>query len=143
MYQKPTPESQRGPRPSPRVPEGRRRLEATETIRPSGGQARTGWDWPGAASQAPAQAWVRSGPPGGDSRLLGHVPGGQRPRPTPLSEAGQKKFIQIYERRKADQWKHPVIGHALSYARLIELEVRLLEKEWMNEGGLFARMRLR
>jgi CRISPR-associated protein Cas1 len=60
-----------------------------------------------------------------------------------LSDAGQKKFIQIYERRKADQWKHPVIGHALSYARLIELEVRLLEKEWMNEGGLFARMRLR
>ena len=60
-----------------------------------------------------------------------------------LSESGQKKFIQIYERRKADQWKHPVIGHALSYARLIELEVRLLEKEWMNEGGLFARMRLR
>lgn len=60
-----------------------------------------------------------------------------------LSEAGQKKFIQIYERRKADQWKHPVIGHSLSYARLIELEVRLLEKEWMNEGGLFARMRLR
>jgi CRISPR-associated protein Cas1 len=60
-----------------------------------------------------------------------------------LSEVGQKKFIQIYERRKADQWKHPVIRHALSYARLIELEVRLLEKEWMNEGGLFARMRLR
>jgi len=25
----------------------------------------------------------------------------------------------------------------------MELEVRLLEKEWMNEGGLFARMRLR
>ncbi|MBM3223470.1 MAG: type I-MYXAN CRISPR-associated endonuclease Cas1 [Candidatus Tectomicrobia bacterium] len=60
-----------------------------------------------------------------------------------LSETGKKKFIQIYERRKADQWKHPVIGHSLSYARLIELEVRLLEKEWMGEGGLFARMRLR
>ena len=60
-----------------------------------------------------------------------------------LSEAGHKKFIHIYERRKTDQWKHPVIGHALSYARLMELEVRLLEKEWMNEGGLFARMRLR
>jgi CRISPR-associated protein Cas1 len=60
-----------------------------------------------------------------------------------LSEAGKKKFFQIYERRKADHWKHPVIGHSLSYARLIELEVRLLEKEWMNEGGLFARMRLR
>jgi CRISPR-associated protein Cas1 len=60
-----------------------------------------------------------------------------------LSEAGRKKFFQIYERRKADHWKHPVIGHSLSYARLIELEVRLLEKEWMDEGGLFGRLRLR
>lgn len=60
-----------------------------------------------------------------------------------LSEYGRKRFIGIYERRKADQWKHPVIGHSLTYARLLELEVRLLEKEWMGEGGLFARMRLR
>ncbi len=60
-----------------------------------------------------------------------------------LSNSGRKKLIEIYERRKQDQWKHPVIGYSLSYARLIELEVRLLEKEWMNEGGLFARMRLR
>jgi CRISPR-associated protein Cas1 len=60
-----------------------------------------------------------------------------------LSESGRKRFIGIYERRKADQWKHPVIGHSLTYARLMELEVRLLEKEWMGEGGLFARMRLR
>lgn len=60
-----------------------------------------------------------------------------------LSDVGRKKFISVYERRKADSWKHPVIGHSLSYSRLVELEVRLLEKEWMNEGGLFARMRLR
>jgi len=60
-----------------------------------------------------------------------------------LSEMGRKKFIGIYERRKADYWKHPVINHSLTYSRLLELEVRLLEKEWMNEGGLFARMRLR
>lgn len=70
-----------------------------------------------------------------------------------LSEAGRKKFLQIYERRKSDQWKHPVIGYSLSYARLIELEVRLLEKEWTDRlsstetlsepRGLFARMRLR
>ena len=70
-----------------------------------------------------------------------------------LSDKGRKKFIQIYERRKADSWKHPVIGYSLSYSRLIELEVRLLEKEWtekytsvetINEPrGLFARMRLR
>ena len=60
-----------------------------------------------------------------------------------LSDEGRRKLIGIYERRKADQWKHPVIGHSLSYSRLMELEVRLLEKEWMGEGGLFARMRLR
>lgn len=60
-----------------------------------------------------------------------------------LSDAGRKKFIGIYERRKADRWKHPVIGHSLTYSRLLELEARLLEKEWMGEGGLFARMRLR
>ncbi|HWT04018.1 MAG TPA: type I-MYXAN CRISPR-associated endonuclease Cas1 [Pyrinomonadaceae bacterium] len=60
-----------------------------------------------------------------------------------LSDVGRRKLIGIYERRKADQWKHPVIGHSLSYSRLMELEVRLLEKEWMGEGGLFARMRLR
>ena len=70
-----------------------------------------------------------------------------------LSESGRKKFIQIYERRKADQWKHPVIGYSLSYARHLELEVRLLEKEWTDKlsstdanlepKGLFARMRLR
>lgn len=60
-----------------------------------------------------------------------------------LSDAGRKKFIGIYERRKADCWKHPVIGHSLTYSRLLELEARLLEKEWMGEGGLFARMRLR
>jgi CRISP-associated protein Cas1 len=60
-----------------------------------------------------------------------------------LSDAGRRKFIGIYERRKADRWKHPVIGHSLTYSRLLELESRLLEKEWMGEGGLFARMRLR
>jgi CRISPR-associated protein Cas1 len=60
-----------------------------------------------------------------------------------LSDEGRRKFITIYERRKADHWRHPVIRRSLSYSRLIELEVRLLEKEWMGEGGLFARLRLR
>lgn len=70
-----------------------------------------------------------------------------------LSETGRKKFINLYEKRKADSWKHPVIGYSLSYARLIELEVRLLEKEWTDNyattattiepRGLFAKMRLR
>lgn len=50
-----------------------------------------------------------------------------------LSEAGRKKAIEVYERRKEDQWRHPVTRYSLSYARLIELEVRLLEKEWTGE----------
>lgn len=60
-----------------------------------------------------------------------------------LSNSGRKKAIEIYEKRKEDSWKHPAIGYSLSYARLIELETRLLEKEWTGESGLFARMRLR
>jgi CRISPR-associated protein Cas1 len=60
-----------------------------------------------------------------------------------LSDAGREKAIELYERRLADQWKHPVVGYSLSYARLVELEARLLEKEWTGPGGLFARMRLR
>ena len=34
-------------------------------------------------------------------------------------------------------------GQSLTYARLVELEVRLLEKEWTGCPGLFAQMRLR
>ena len=60
-----------------------------------------------------------------------------------LSPAGRKKAIEVYERRKEDRWRHPVTGYSLSYARLIEVEARLLEKEWAGEPGLFARMRLR
>jgi len=60
-----------------------------------------------------------------------------------LAESGRRKVVEIIERRKADTWRHSVVGYSLGYARLIELEVRLLEKEWMNEGGLFARFRLR
>jgi CRISPR-associated protein Cas1 len=60
-----------------------------------------------------------------------------------LSDEGRKRLISIYERRKRDYWRHPVVRRSLTYSRIIELEVRLLEKEWMDEGGLFARMRLR
>lgn len=70
-----------------------------------------------------------------------------------LSDTGRRKLIAIYEKRKTESWKHPVIGYSLSYSRLIELEVRLLEKEWTESysktqtsdepRGLFAKMRLR
>lgn len=60
-----------------------------------------------------------------------------------LSDSGRRKFISLYERRKEEQWKHPVTQYSLTYRRLIELEVRLLEKEWMSEGGLFAQLVVR
>jgi CRISPR-associated protein Cas1 len=60
-----------------------------------------------------------------------------------LSESGRRKIVEVIERRKTDVWRHDVVDYSLSYARMIELEVRLLEKEWMNEGGLFARFRIR
>ncbi len=60
-----------------------------------------------------------------------------------LSEAGRRKFVELYENRKQETWKHPVLGYSLTYRRLFELEVRLLEKEWSGEGGLFGHLILR
>jgi CRISPR-associated protein Cas1 len=60
-----------------------------------------------------------------------------------LSDAGRKKFIDVYERRKHEEWRHSVVGYSLSWSRMIELEARLLEKEWSGAEGLFARFRLR
>jgi len=60
-----------------------------------------------------------------------------------LSDAGRRKVICLFESRLDEVWKHPVIGYSLSYARTLELEARLLEKEWSGEPGVFARMRLR
>jgi CRISPR-associated protein Cas1 len=60
-----------------------------------------------------------------------------------LSDAGRKKAIGLFEARLEESWKHPVLNYSLSYARTIELEARLLEKEWTGEPGLFARSRLR
>ncbi len=60
-----------------------------------------------------------------------------------LSDQGRKKAIALFEKRLDEVWKHPVVNYSLSYARLIELEVRLLEKEWTGQSGLFAKMRLK
>lgn len=60
-----------------------------------------------------------------------------------LSDSGRKKAIGLFEERLQETWKHPVLKYSLSYVRTIELEARLLEKEWTGEPGLFARSRLR
>lgn len=60
-----------------------------------------------------------------------------------LNDVGRKLAIELYENRKQESWRHPVVGYSLSYQRAMELEARLLEKEWSGGSGLFARMRLR
>lgn len=60
-----------------------------------------------------------------------------------LSDNGRKKAIALFEKRLEETWRHPVTDYSLNYWRMIELEVRLLEKEWSGEPGLFARARLR
>ena len=60
-----------------------------------------------------------------------------------LSDEGRKKAIILFERRMQDKWKHPVLDYSLSWQRTMELEVRLLEKEWTDAPGLFAQARLR
>jgi CRISPR-associated protein Cas1 len=60
-----------------------------------------------------------------------------------LSDEGRKKAIALFEARLQESWKHSVLSYSLSYARTIELEARLLEKEWTGEPGLFAQSRLR
>jgi CRISP-associated protein Cas1 len=60
-----------------------------------------------------------------------------------LSDRGRRKAIGLYEGRLQETWVHPVTKYSLSYERAIELEARLLEKEWTGKPGLFARLRLR
>jgi len=67
----------------------------------------------------------------------------ERGRQVWLTQNGKAKATELFERRKQETWKHSVVGYSLSYARMIELEVRLLEKEYSGEGQLFARFRLR
>ena len=54
-----------------------------------------------------------------------------------------RKAIELFEQRLTESYQHPHTGQSLSYARIVELEVRLLEKEWTGCPGLFARLRLR
>ena len=43
-----------------------------------------------------------------------------------LTESGRKKFFQAYEQRKAAQVSHPVYGYRMSYARMLEVQARML-----------------
>lgn len=60
-----------------------------------------------------------------------------------LNEEGRNLAIGLFEDRKAETWRHPILEYSLSYQRLMELEARLLEKTWMGHPGLFARWSVR
>lgn len=66
-----------------------------------------------------------------------------RPGHVWLSEAGRRKAIGLFEARLAETHKHPHAEASLEYARIVELEVRLLEKEWTGAPGSFGRIRIR
>ena len=60
-----------------------------------------------------------------------------------LTATGRRKAIQLFESRLKESYKHPHTGQSLTYFRIVELEVRLLEKEWTGSPGHFAQLRLR
>lgn len=60
-----------------------------------------------------------------------------------LSESGRKQAIQLFESRLSETFKHPHTGTSVEYSRIVELECRLLEKEWSSYPGEFGQMRLR
>jgi len=60
-----------------------------------------------------------------------------------LSAEGRKKAISLFEQRLQEAYKHTHTGQSLQYARIVELEIRLLEKEWTGCPGLFAQLRMR
>ncbi len=43
-----------------------------------------------------------------------------------LTDAGRKKFFQVYEQRKATIISHPVYGYRMSYSRMLEVQARML-----------------
>ena len=43
-----------------------------------------------------------------------------------LTEGGRKAFFQAYEQRKATVVTHPVFGYKMSYARMLEVQARML-----------------
>lgn len=43
-----------------------------------------------------------------------------------LTEGGRKKFFSAYEQRKATVVTHPIYGYRMSYARMLEVQARML-----------------
>lgn len=50
-----------------------------------------------------------------------------------LSEKGRKTFLQAFERKINDEFKHPVFNYRCSYRRAIELQARLLSRSLQED----------
>ena len=59
-----------------------------------------------------------------------------------LSEAGRKTFLQAFERKMNDEFKHPTFNYRCSYRRAIELQARLLSRH-LQEGVVYKPLTLR
>ncbi len=59
-----------------------------------------------------------------------------------LSESGRKKFLQAWERKMNDEFKHPTFGYRCHYRRAIELQARLLSRH-LQEGVVYKPLTLR
>ncbi|NDJ19046.1 type I-D CRISPR-associated endonuclease Cas1d [Myxacorys almedinensis] len=59
-----------------------------------------------------------------------------------LSDAGRKAFLQAFERKLSDEFKHPVFEYRCTYRRSIELQARLLARH-LQEGVPYKPLVLR
>jgi CRISP-associated protein Cas1 len=66
-----------------------------------------------------------------------------RPGHVWLTEDGRRKAIGLFEQRLVESYRHPYSGQSMEYGRMVELEIRLLEKEWTGCPGLYGTLRIR
>lgn len=59
-----------------------------------------------------------------------------------LSESGRRTFLQAFDRKLNDTFKHPIFGYKCSYRRAIALQARLLAKH-LQEGVPYKGLALR
>ncbi len=59
-----------------------------------------------------------------------------------LSDGGRRTFLQAFDRKLNDTFKHPTFGYKCSYRRAIALQARLLAKH-LQEGVVYKGLALR
>lgn len=59
-----------------------------------------------------------------------------------LSDAGRKRFVQAFERKMNEEFKHPIFEYRCTYRRAVELQARLLSRH-LQEGVAYKPLILR